>query len=102
VHAHHGLFHNGSSFGRIRVPSETVLKFVFLNSYFKTALKGLVDDAILTYAYTNRYRFHASTWRKINEFPFDFTRRRMSVFIQSSLSISELVYFMFIPPLKSH
>jgi P-type Mg2+ transporter len=64
-------------------PSETVLKFAFLNSYFKTALKGPVDDAILAHAYTNGYRFHASAWRKIDEFPFDFTRRRMSVVIEA-------------------
>jgi P-type Mg2+ transporter len=58
-------------------PSEIVLKFAFLNSYFRTGLKGLVHDAILAHAYTNGYRFHASTWRKIGEFTFDFTQRRI-------------------------
>ncbi|XP_078166285.1 uncharacterized protein LOC144560942 isoform X3 [Carex rostrata] len=64
-------------------PSETVLKFAFLNSYFKMALKGPVDDAVLAHAYTNGYRFHASAWRKLDEFPFDFTRRRISVVIEA-------------------
>ncbi|KAF8404666.1 hypothetical protein HHK36_009554 [Tetracentron sinense] len=64
------------------LPKERVLCFAFLNSYFKTELKNPVDDAILAYVYTSGYRFEPSKWRKIDEIPFDFTRRRVSVIIE--------------------
>nr|CAD1825138.1 unnamed protein product [Ananas comosus var. bracteatus] len=69
--------------------NEIILRFAFLNSYFKTELKGPIDDAILAYAYINGYRFQASSWRKIDEIPFNFTRRRMSVIVETSLSIKD-------------
>lgn len=67
-------------------PNERVLKYAFLNSYFKTELKGPIDDAILAYVYTNGYRFQPSKWRKIDEVPFDFIRRRMSVIVETHLN----------------
>lgn len=69
--------------------NEIILRFAFLNSYFKTELKGPIDDAILAYAYINGYRFQASSWRKIDEIPFDFTRRRMTVIVETSLSTKD-------------
>lgn len=64
------------------LPKEKVLRFAFLNSYFKTDQKYPLDDAILAYVYTNGYRFQPSKWRKIDEIPFDFVRRRVSVIIE--------------------
>lgn len=61
---------------------EKVLRFAFLNSYFKTDQKYPLDDAILAYVYTNGYRFQPSKWRKIDEIPFDFIRRRVSVILE--------------------
>lgn len=63
-------------------PKEKVLRFAFLNSYFKTDQKYPLDDAILAYVYTNGYRFQPSKWRKIDEIPFDFIRRRVSVILE--------------------
>ncbi|XP_008775199.2 magnesium-transporting ATPase, P-type 1-like isoform X2 [Phoenix dactylifera] len=77
------VIHHLDSWG---FPSERVLKFAFLNSYFKTELKGPIDDAILAYVYTNGYRFQSSKWRKIDEVPFDFIRRRMSVIVETDLN----------------
>ncbi|XP_010266721.1 PREDICTED: uncharacterized protein LOC104604158 [Nelumbo nucifera] len=65
------------------LPKEKVLCFAFLNSYFKTELKNPVDDAILAYAYTNGHKFEPSKWKKIDEIPFDFIRRRASVIIET-------------------
>ncbi|XP_043714150.1 magnesium-transporting ATPase, P-type 1-like isoform X2 [Telopea speciosissima] len=68
------------------LPKEKVLRFAFLNSYFKTELKNPVDDAILAYVYTSGYRFDPSKWRKIDEITFDFIRRRVSVIIETDLN----------------
>jgi len=65
------------------LPKENVLRFAFLNSYFKTDQKYPLDDAILAYVYTNGYRFQPSKWRKIDEIPFDFIRRRVSVILET-------------------
>ncbi|XP_042502581.1 magnesium-transporting ATPase, P-type 1-like [Macadamia integrifolia] len=62
---------------------EKVLRFAFLNSYFKTELKNPVDDAILAYVYTSGYRFDPAKWRKTDEITFDFIRRRVSVIIET-------------------
>ncbi|EXC09718.1 Magnesium-transporting ATPase, P-type 1 [Morus notabilis] len=65
------------------LPKEKVLRFAFFNSYFKTDQKYPLDDAILAHVYTNGYRFQPSKWRKIDEIPFDFMRRRVSVILEA-------------------
>ncbi|PKI46770.1 hypothetical protein CRG98_032842 [Punica granatum] len=62
---------------------EEVLRFAFLNSYFKMEQKYPLDDAILAHVYTNGFRFQPSKWAKVNEIPFDFIRRRVSVIIET-------------------
>lgn len=64
-------------------PREEVLRFAFLNSYFKSDQKYPLDDAILAFVYTNGYRFQPSKWRKLDEIPFDFMRRRVSVILET-------------------
>ncbi|KAI4385251.1 hypothetical protein MLD38_003301 [Melastoma candidum] len=68
---------------------EKVLQFAFLNSYFKTDQKYPLDDAILAYVYTNGYRFQPSKWIKVDEIPFDFIRRRVSVIIETETSSAD-------------
>ncbi len=58
------------------VDSAQVLSFAFLNSYFETGLKSALDDAILAQPGVD-----VSAWTKIDEVPFDFERRRVSVLI---------------------
>ncbi|MEN3055734.1 MAG: magnesium-translocating P-type ATPase [Candidatus Methanosuratincola petrocarbonis] len=55
---------------------ERVLLFSYLNSYFQTGLKSPLDEAIL--AYRNLDICHYS---KVDEVPFDFVRRRVSVVV---------------------
>ncbi|VVA35200.1 PREDICTED: magnesium-translocating P-type ATPase [Prunus dulcis] len=61
---------------------EKVLQFAFLSSYFKTDQKYPLDDAILAHVYTNGYRFQPSKWQKLDEIPFDFIRRRVSIIME--------------------
>ena len=57
--------------------SERVLERAYLNSYFETGLKSPLDDAILAHE-----EIDVSGWRKIDEVPFDFERRRVSVLVE--------------------
>ncbi|XP_058731545.1 uncharacterized protein LOC131603260 [Vicia villosa] len=65
------------------LPREKVLRYAFLNSYFKTEQKYPLDDAILAHVYSNGFKFQPSKWKKINEIPFDFIRRRVSVMLET-------------------
>jgi P-type Mg2+ transporter len=56
--------------------SAQVLQFAYLNSYFETGLKSPLDDAILKHT-----EVIVRQWRKIDEVPFDFERRRVSVLL---------------------
>ncbi|TSA48694.1 MAG: magnesium-translocating P-type ATPase [Nitrosomonadales bacterium] len=56
--------------------SAQVLQLAYLNSHFETGLKSPLDDAILEHK-----DIDVSDWRKIDEVPFDFERRRVSVLV---------------------
>ena len=60
--------------------SAQVLQLAYLNSYFETGLKSPLDDAILEHKEIN-----TSGWGKIDEVPFDFERRRVSVLVDNGL-----------------
>jgi len=57
-------------------PSERVLELAYLNSFFESGLKSPLDDAILAHE-----NIDVSEWKKIDEVPFDFERRRVSVLL---------------------
>lgn len=59
-----------------------VLKHAFLNSYFQTGLKGSIDEAIIARAYKNGLENIVKDYKKIDEIPFDFTRRRLSIAVE--------------------
>lgn len=58
-----------------------VLKHAFLNSYFQTGLKGSIDEAVINRALKNNLSNLVNEYKKIDEIPFDFTRRRLSVVV---------------------
>jgi Mg2+-importing ATPase len=62
--------------------SHEVLQYAFLNSYYQSGLKNLLDVAVLHHAEANTLLEAARSYRKIDEVPFDFERRRMSVAIE--------------------
>ena len=57
------------------------LKHAFLNSYFQTGLKSNIDEAVIERALENNLDNLKTTYKKIDEVPFDFSRRRLSVII---------------------
>jgi len=57
--------------------SERVFTLAWLNSHFESGLKSPLDDAILAYK-----TIDPSPWRKLDEVPFDFERRRVSVLVE--------------------
>jgi Mg2+-importing ATPase len=58
--------------------SQHVFELAYLNSYFETGIKSPLDAAILNYK-----TLDVSAWRKIDEIPFDFERRCVSVLIDN-------------------
>ena len=59
-----------------------VLRHAYLNSNFQTGLKNLLDIAIINKAVENGFYNLNFEYKKIDEIPFDFTRRRMSVIVE--------------------
>jgi Mg2+-importing ATPase len=59
--------------------STRVLQYAFLNSHFQSGLKNLLDEAVLTYAKVPEHADIVVQYTKVDEVPFDFQRRRMSV-----------------------
>jgi Mg2+-importing ATPase len=59
--------------------SSRVLDYAYLNSYYQTGLKNLLDNAVLQYSHVHARLNADQDWRKAGEIPFDFRRRRMSV-----------------------
>ena len=57
--------------------SEDVLRYAYMNSYYQTGLRNLLDRAILAHSDLDVER----SCPKVDEIPFDFQRRRMSVVI---------------------
>lgn len=60
-----------------------VLDYVYLNAFFQTGLKGSIDEAILKRAEKENITGLKTKYTKINEIPFDFVRRCLSVIISS-------------------
>jgi Mg2+-importing ATPase len=58
-----------------------VLKYAYLNSRFQTGLKNLLDRAIVERAEEKSLKKFADRYFKLDEIPFDFVRRRMSVIL---------------------
>jgi len=66
------------------MPSPRVLEFACLNSVFQSGTKSLLDEAVLTHAELEEHIRAGVGYVKIDEVPFDFERRRMSVVVEST------------------
>ncbi|MGS0741580.1 magnesium-translocating P-type ATPase [Glaciimonas sp. GG7] len=71
--------------------SDLVLEYAYLNSHYQTGLKNLLDVAVLDHAELQREMALASAYRKVDEIPFDFQRRRMSVVVSEREDHHELI-----------
>ena len=58
-----------------------ILKQAFLNSYFQTGLKGSIDEAVIKRATENNLMELTVKYKIVDEIPFDFSRRRLSVIV---------------------
>lgn len=58
-----------------------VLKHAFLNAYFQTGLRSNIDEAVINRGLENGMESFSTKYKKIDEIPFDFSRRRLSVVV---------------------
>lgn len=63
---------------------ERVLEFAYLNSHYQSGLKNLLDIAVLEHAEVHKKLHEVNVYQKIDEIPFDFQRRRMSVIVEKN------------------
>ena len=60
----------------------SILEYAFLNSYYGTGMKNLVDRAIITYGNEHNIKDRIVEYKKVDEIPFDYTRKKMSVVVE--------------------
>ena len=70
---------------------DRVLRHAFLNSYFQTGLKNLIDIAVIEKQEQSGSQELTQKYEKVDEIPFDFERRRMSVVVKDSSGKTQLV-----------
>lgn len=61
--------------------SDKILKYAYLNANFQTGLKGNIDEAVIKRAIENGLEALNDQYVKVDEIPFDFTRRRLSIVV---------------------
>lgn len=71
--------------------SPRILKHAFLNSYFQTGLKNLIDVAIIARAEKEQMNVLKEQYVREDEIPFDFSRRRMSVVLRDMKGKRQLI-----------
>ncbi|MBU3206410.1 magnesium-translocating P-type ATPase [Clostridium algidicarnis] len=70
---------------------DRVLRQGYLNSFYQTGLRNLMDIAILEFGDEKNFSSLKSSYTKVDEIPFDFTRRRMSVVLQNNDGKRQLI-----------
>ena len=71
--------------------SKRILRHAYFNSYFQTGLKNLMDKAILSHVKEMKLEHLKDTYTKVDEIPFDFIRRRMSVVIEDKQGKRQII-----------
>ena len=69
---------------------DRVLVLAYLNSHFQTGLKNVLDRAVLEHHEVHR-EVSIPDWRKVDEIPFDFSRRLMSVVVETPEGMHRLI-----------
>ena len=70
---------------------DRILRHAFINSYYQTGVKNVMDTAILNHIKDGDMVGLIQNYIKVDEIPFDFTRRRMSVVVKSSSGKTQLI-----------
>lgn len=68
-----------------------ILRHAFLNSYFQTGLKNLIDVAIISRVEKEKLNILKEKYVREDEIPFDFSRRRMSVVLKDDTGKRQLI-----------
>lgn len=71
-----GVVHLQSALDGEGSPSDKVLLYAYLNSFYETGFTNPIDDAIRAYR-----RFDLTGFRKNDEIPYDFSRKRLSILV---------------------
>jgi Mg2+-importing ATPase len=74
----------------VRNEDEGVLVLAYLNSHFQTGLKNVLDRAILQFEEIHE-KSGVPSYKKIDEMPFDFSRKRMSVVVETPEGVHRLI-----------
>ncbi|EMF0294187.1 magnesium-translocating P-type ATPase [Enterococcus hirae] len=69
---------------------DRVLRHAYLNSYYQTGLKNLLDVAIIDET-KQTLATDKINYRKVDEIPFDFERRRMSVVVEDTAGKTQMI-----------
>jgi len=72
-------------------PCNNVLHLAWLNSHYQTGLKNLLDVAVLAGAEAAKMEQGVEHYSKVDEIPFDFDRRRMSVVVSEAADHHRLI-----------
>lgn len=70
---------------------ERVLRHAYLNSSFQTGLKNLIDLAVIQRAEKQGLASFKDQYHVVDEIPFDFSRRRMSVILQDTTGKRQMI-----------
>lgn len=68
-----------------------ILRHAYFNSFFQTGLKNLMDKAILAHIKEVSLEYLKDNYRKVDEIPFDFVRRRMSVVVEDNSGKRQII-----------
>ena len=71
--------------------SDRVLEYAYLNSFYQSGLKNLLDVAVLKHVELQESLKVQARFREIDEMPFDFERRRMSVVLEKDNGVHVLI-----------
>ncbi|HZJ85877.1 MAG TPA: magnesium-translocating P-type ATPase [Erysipelotrichaceae bacterium] len=72
------------------VESERVLRHAYFNSFYQTGLGNLMDEAIIKAA-EEQLDTESFNYTKVDEIPFDFERRRLSVVVEDQNGKTQLI-----------
>ncbi|MDE7141842.1 MAG: magnesium-translocating P-type ATPase, partial [Muribaculaceae bacterium] len=68
-----------------------ILRHAYFNSFFQTGMKNLMDKAILAHVKEISLEHLKDDYRKVDEIPFDFARRRMSVVVEDTQGKRQII-----------
>ena len=60
----------------------SILKYAYINSYYGTGMKNLVDKAVIDFGNKHDIKSKIGNYEKVDEIPFDYTRKKMSIVVK--------------------